>query len=88
MAGKEMTEEQKDEYKMETKKKTPSIREIEVSDEGTLTIETENIDALKIKYYLIDSEILFSRSPFVKEQTEQFSYVKPYIVLDVNTDAP
>jgi hypothetical protein len=27
---------------------------------------------------LIDAEILFSRSPFVQDQTEQFSYVMPF----------
>jgi hypothetical protein len=30
-----------------------------------------------VKFYIIDAEILFSRTPFVKENTEEFSYVKP-----------
>ena len=39
-----------------------------------------------VKYYLIDAEILFSRSPFVKDQAEKFSYVKPYHVLEQNSN--
>ena len=34
-----------------------------------------------VKYYLIDAEILFSRSPFVLDQVEEFSFVRPYHVL-------
>lgn len=40
-----------------------------------------------MKYYLIDAEILFSRSPFVQDQAEQFSYVKPFHVLEEKTEA-
>jgi len=36
---------------------------------------------VNIKYYKIDAEILFSRSPFVKDEAKQFSYVKPYEAL-------
>jgi len=39
-----------------------------------------------VKYYLIDAEILFSRSPFVKDQAEKFSYVKPYHVLEQSSN--
>ena len=30
-----------------------------------------------MKFYIIDAEILFSRTPFLKTNTEEFSYVKP-----------
>ena len=47
------------------------IHQIDIDENsGTLTISSENIDRLKVKYYLIDAEILFSRSPFVKDQAE------------------
>jgi hypothetical protein len=37
---------------------------------GDLTIELENLNKIIVKYYLIDAEILFSRSPFVKEEAK------------------
>ena len=51
-----------------------------------LSVESENIEKLTLKYYLIDEEILFSRSPFVKDQAEQFSYVKPFLQLEQPID--
>ena len=62
-----------------TKDLTPIIQNI-VLDENTgqLSVTCQNIYKLTVKYYLIDAEILFSRSPFVKDQTEQFSYVMPF----------
>jgi hypothetical protein len=32
---------------------------------GEIEIDSVNIDYFIVKYYLIDTEILFSRSPFV-----------------------
>lgn len=55
------------------------IHEIAIDEaERSLKVEADNISQLVLKYYLIDAEILFSRSPFVKDQAEKFSYVKPY----------
>lgn len=36
-----------------------------------------------VKYYTIDAEILFSRAPFLKDNTTEFSYVKPTHVCEV-----
>ena len=41
-----------------------------------------NIKTITVKYYIIDAEILFSRAPFLKENTEEFSYVKPFHILE------
>ena len=41
-----------------------------------------NIKKVTLKYYIIDAEILFSRAPFMKENTEEFSYVKPFKVFE------
>jgi hypothetical protein len=38
-----------------------------------------NIKEITLNYYIIDAEILFSRQPFLKDNAEQFSYVKPYL---------
>lgn len=59
-------------------KNEPNFSSIEMNNQGTLTIETTNIKTVHVKYYIINAEILFSRAPFMKDNTEQFSYVKPY----------
>ena len=70
------------------KSKTPLIHDIKIDNiNGELTIDSDNIKFLTVKYYLIDAEILFSRSPFVQDQAEQFSYVKPHTKIVVNTEA-
>lgn len=66
------------------KKLLPNIHKAEVDDQsGAITIESSNIEQFVIKYYLIDAEILFSRSPFVQNEAETFSYVKPFTELSV-----
>jgi len=64
----------------------PIIHETKLNENtGEITIESDNIDKFTIKYYLIDVEILFSSTPFIKDQAEHFSYVKPYMQLDKPT---
>ena len=41
-----------------------------------------------VKFYIIDAEILFSRTPFLKENTEEFSYVKPCHVIEKDLGSP
>jgi len=60
----------------------PNIQSIEMDNAGTLTIETTNIKNVHVKYYIINAEILFSRAPFLKDNTESFSYVKPYLAIE------
>lgn len=88
-ADDEPTEEQKAAALEESKRRAPEIHDIQIDDKGKLSIDTVNIDTLKVKYYLIDSEVLFSRQPFVlkgknDEKTSQFSFVSPYEVLTVS----
>jgi hypothetical protein len=78
---KEATEEQKRQAKIRTMNQKPIIHSIKVDESGNLDIELENISSLTVKYYLIDAEILFSRSPFVKDEAKQFSFVKPFLKL-------
>jgi hypothetical protein len=47
-----------------------------------IEIEIANIKHLAVKFYIIDAEILFSRTPFLKTNTEEFSYVKPCHVIE------
>ncbi|CDW90653.1 UNKNOWN [Stylonychia lemnae] len=68
-------------YKQQINKE-PRI-EVEVnSSSQQIQIDVANFKALAIKFYIIDAEILFSRTPFLKENTEEFSYVKPCHVIE------
>ena len=54
----------------------------------SLVIDYINISKVKINYYLIDLEILFSKTPFISSDAQDFSFVQPYqseeIFLDEN----
>ncbi len=42
-----------------------------------LTINHQNLDEVKVRYYLMDVELLFSRNPFVQQFRGQFSLIQP-----------
>jgi hypothetical protein len=42
-----------------------------------VSINYQNLTACRINYYPMDIELLFSRNPFVKQQTDQFAFVRP-----------
>jgi len=50
---------------------------VEIDGQGCLKIESVNVEAIQVNYYSINAELLFSRQPFLKDNTEGFSYVKP-----------
>lgn len=67
------------------KTRLPNLHDVTVDDQtGALTIESANIDKFEVNFYLIDAEILFSRSPFVQNDIETFSYVEPFQKLPVD----
>jgi hypothetical protein len=43
----------------------------------------QNLDAVKINYYLMDVELLFSRSPFVQQSGSQFAFIRPNATREV-----
>lgn len=45
-----------------------------------LAISSRNLKSLRIHYYLMDIELLFSRSPFVQKHNNQFAYIQPNLV--------
>ena len=53
--------------------------DFEIKD-NKLHILFKNINEIQVKFYLIDIEILFSRSPFMKKTNVDFSFVKPYLI--------
>ena len=50
--------------------------------EQQIVVDYSNLKGVTLKFYVIDVEILFSRTPFLKENTEEFSYVKPCFVIE------
>ena len=62
----------KEKYKAESE----AVLNVEIKDQ-VINIVYKNISEIKVKYYLIDIEILFSRSPFVKKTNIDFGFIKP-----------
>lgn len=46
-------------------------------DKNTVLVYHQNITEVEVRYYIVDLEILFSRSPFLAETQNQFMFVKP-----------
>ena len=46
-------------------------------ESANVKIEFENLEEIRVNYYLMDVELLFSQNPFVKQHSGQFAYVKP-----------
>ncbi len=42
-----------------------------------LTINHQNLDEVRVSYYLMDVELLFSRNPFAQQFSGQFSLIRP-----------
>jgi len=42
-----------------------------------VTINYQNLSSCRVNYYPMDIELLFSRSPFVRQQTEHFAFIRP-----------
>ena len=51
---------------------------------GTISVNYQNLKAIAINFYLIDVELLFSRSPFVQEFGSHFASIKPNMSLAVS----
>jgi hypothetical protein len=83
-------EQRKQKYKKQIKKEPSLTFDISEKEQGALEVEASNVKSITVKFYIIDAEILFSRTPFLKSNSDEFSYVKPCEVLeksfDVNPD--
>jgi uncharacterized protein (UPF0332 family) len=42
-----------------------------------VTLNYQNLKQARVNYYLMDIELLFSRNPFVQQQSGQFSHIRP-----------
>ncbi len=42
----------------------------------TVNVHYQNLGSVRVNYYLMDIELLFSRQPFVQQQSAQFAFIK------------
>ncbi len=61
-------------------------------ESGELQLDYQNLKSVRIQYFLMDVELLFSRNPFVQQFRGQFSAIKPNqiqtVVLTDGTEEP
>lgn len=48
-----------------------------------LTINYQNLKSVRVNYYLMDVELLFSRNPFVQEFGDEFSAIRPNLTQEI-----
>lgn len=70
--------EKRKDNKKKSQKREPNLNSVEVDAAGTLKLETVNIREVVVKYYNINAELMFTRAPFIKDNTEAFTYVMPF----------
>jgi len=56
-------------------------------DNKTINMTWQNVDAVKVNYYLMDVELLFSHNPFVQQSGGQFSSIRPNFIQEVKLPA-
>ncbi len=44
----------------------------------------QNLGRVRVNYYLMDIELLFSRNPFVQQYSDQFSFIQPNVSVDLD----
>jgi hypothetical protein len=61
---------------------------VEFTIEGPkVNLTWQNLDAVQLNYYLMDVELLFSRSPFAQQFGDQFASIKPNVMKEVKLPA-
>ncbi|MFO0911851.1 MAG: hypothetical protein U0795_02755 [Pirellulales bacterium] len=56
-------------------------------DGRNLKLTTQNLDAVRLNFYLVDVELLFSTQPFAHQQQGQFALVEPNATKEVQIPA-
>ncbi len=59
-------------------------------DAKTVRVNAQNLTEVRVNYYLMDIEVLFSRNPFAQHDSKQFALVVPNFtqVVPINQKAP
>jgi hypothetical protein len=56
-------------------------------ESGTVALNYQNLSSVQVNYYLMDIELLFSRNPFVQQQSGEFRSIRPNLSEMVSLDA-
>jgi hypothetical protein len=56
-------------------------------DGRTIHLSWQNLDTVRVNYYLMDVELLFSRNPFVQQGGGQFAAIRPNFTAEVKLPA-
>jgi transcription termination factor NusB len=56
-------------------------------DNKAIQLTWQNLETVKVNYYLMDIELLFSRSPFVQNSGSQFSSIRPNLTRELKLPA-
>lgn len=87
LADFEIDQEDEEKKKANYKKSKQMEPSFNATLEGkTISLDYINIPKVEIKYYVIDPEVLFSRTPFVSQGTEDFSFTKPMVAFAYQLD--
>jgi len=87
LADFEIDQEDEEKKKANYKKSKQMEPSFSATLEGkTISLDYINIPKVEIKYYVIDPEVLFSRTPFVSQGTEDFSFTKPMVAFAYQLD--
>ncbi len=57
------------------------------SQSKSILIDYINVGKIKINYFLIDLEILFSKTPFISSDAQDFSFVQPFLSEEISLDS-
>ncbi len=53
----------------------------------SVTVQFQNLSKVRVNYYRMDIELLFSRQPFVQEQSDRFGFIMPNRSAEVSLPA-
>ena len=71
--------------KLKAESESEEFINIEIKNQD-INVIYRNISDITIKYYLIDIEILFNSSPFVKKSKVDFGFIKPLIINNIKVN--
>jgi hypothetical protein len=88
IAGKEgvLVDDENREQKQDQLAATQASYEFKVEDRQ-VQLSFQNLDHVTVNYYPMDVELLFSRKPFLKDDTEHFTYIVPNTVETIELPA-
>jgi hypothetical protein len=78
-------DEEKKKQNLKKSKKIEPYLECEIEGQH-INVEYDNIGKISIKYYVIDLEVLFSRTPFLIQNTEDLANAKPFKTVEYDLE--